>query len=152
MLFDLTRLKFKRSSILCRVATDAMYCRRFCAVIKTKVRLTNMNPRHGIFVLHYFFIEYSLAYFLKCLAAYRDFFFLVFLSSLHTGLLLRRHENHTAYSFCSHKRTVIWRDFCNGAKLRCADLESGAAFHRAFLLGRLETFPVSRSETKRPHS
>ena len=64
MLFDLTRLKIKRSSILCRVATDAMYCRRFCAVIKIKARSTNMNPRHGIFVLHYFFIEYSLAYFL----------------------------------------------------------------------------------------
>ena len=65
MLFDLTRLKIKRSSILCRVATDAMYCRRFCAVRKIKARSTNMNPRHGIFVLHYFFIEYSLAYFLS---------------------------------------------------------------------------------------
>ena len=33
-----------------------------------------MNPRHGIFVLHYFFIEYSLAFFLKCHAAYWHFF------------------------------------------------------------------------------
>ena len=78
MLFDLTRLKTKRSSILCRVATDAMYCRRFCAVIKIKARSTNMNPRHGIFVLNYFFIEYSLASFLKCHAAYRDFFSVFF--------------------------------------------------------------------------
>ena len=26
--------------------------------------------------------------------------------------------------FCSHTRNVFWRNFCNGAKLRRADLES----------------------------
>ena len=82
VLFDLTRLKIKRSSILCRVATDAMYCRRFCAVIKIKARSTNMNPRHGIFVLHYFFIEYSLAFFLKCHAAYWHFFPVFYVHSI----------------------------------------------------------------------
>ena len=42
-----------------------MYCRRFCAVIKIKARLTNMHPRHGIFVLHYFLLNILLLTFLS---------------------------------------------------------------------------------------
>ena len=85
-----------------------------------------MNPRHGIFVLHYFFIEYSLAYFLKCHAAYRNcfsgFFFYV----------------HTAYSFCSHQKNDNFGAISVTERNR-VDLESGAAVQRAFLLGRIET-------------
>ena len=45
-------------------------------------------------------------------------------------ITLAQHENHTG--FCSHIWTVpgFWRDLYNGAKLRHADLESGASYSR----------------------
>ena len=68
-----------------------------------------MNLQHAIFVLHYFFIEYSLTF----LSATQliGIFFPVFLCLHHTVLPLRRQENHTAYSFWSPKRTVILARF-----------------------------------------
>ena len=39
-----------------------------------------------------------------------------------TGELLRRHKDNSGRGFCSHIRTVIWRAFCNGARLHRADL------------------------------
>ena len=45
------------------------------------------------------------------------------------GQLLRRLENHNGQGFCSHMETVVFfrRHFCNGAKLRCAGVDSGSS-------------------------
>lgn len=117
-----------------------MYCRRFCAV---KARSTNMNPRHSIFVLHYFFIEYSLAYFLKCHAAYRNFFFCRFLFIFTLNRI----------TFCAATRIIPDGDTVyTQERLRRRDYCDGAApiSISLFVAGeRLETFPVTGSETKR---
>ena len=44
------------------------------------------------------------------------------LCSHYSGKLLRRHENHTGYDVCSHITAVISVLFCNGAKLRRAEI------------------------------
>lgn len=116
-----------------------MYCRRFCAV---KARSTNMNPRHSIFVLHCFFIEYSLAYFLKCHAAYRNFFCrFLFIFTLNR------------ITFCAATRIIPDGDAVyTQERLRRRDFCDGAAPISISLFvagGRLETFPVIGSETKR---
>ena len=120
------------SSYRCDVLQALLCC------YKNKSAINKHEPSTRHFCSSLFFIEYSLAYFLKCHAAYWHFFPVFYVHSI-------------PYCLCAAKRIIphvasvhtkerwFWRDFCNGAKLHRFDLESGAAFHRPFLLGRIET-------------